>query len=554
MQLDDVQIFIESSLVDLTRVYPTIKGVFTYKKESGKLYFKHESKDKFIFSEAEDYALIKPHFANECEEISLIIKVRCGGELKTYWQGFFKMFDARDDRDKCKIEVKVKPLDAYKCFEQNLETSQNVFTSGEVVTVKAIGGTYETEVCTAINSHAYCDDYYPAYYFPLADCITPSEWCLKENKLTVNGQDIEPDCSSEFDFVLEQETTWHRETVVTDCEAGTPVEPSFGEGWELLEDNCSGDGTATWWRCPTAGGAILGDYTRGRRFKAVVERILANMGCDLTIKSDFFGFNPVGDAPDNVAYEFAQKYCQNITFHQKSDIKQKSVLTPSSSPAWDLTPKDFFDDARKMFNVYPIIVNGVLIWEHYSFFTSVLGLNLTGQKMPKALEYGTAENIKTENYYWPEDTSFEFRAKPIIYDCGEQLKEERCTLLHTDIAHIEDPANADRVGDTGFVLISNGVYEGQLIINNNNDPFKWSNLQENLHKHGRLYKSGKLNDVAQTFLSWQPYIKQDKFKTPLCCTDVFNPSDLITTDLGIASVYEAEENIYTKQLELGLNY
>lgn len=560
MATDRVRVFIQSSLVPLTQVFPTIKGEFEYKRESGKVYYKHEAKDKFKFTTTEDYNLIKPHFDNECEEISIIVEKKCEGEFTVYWEGVFKMFDATDNRDKCFITVKVKPLDAYKCFEEKIDEEQNVFSSGSIVTTKSLAGEIEEKTCFELNNDATCSDYYNALGNPLDDCLTDGveNWCLKENYVELDGISGTYSCSGSTSHVVTQETTWHREILVTDCVGGEPSYPTFtlSDEWELLGDNCSSDGTATWWRCPfTAGGVLLGDYTRGRTFAAFLSRIISNMDCDLVIKSDFFGINPLGDAPANEAYTFASNYCQNITVHQKSDIKLPDVVNGSTSASWVLTPQDFFEDLKKIFNVDYVIEDGVFILEHNSFFTSSLGMDLQDEKMPFTLEYGTAENVKQENFYWPENVSVAFRSKPITYDCGENVKDQRCVLLHTDLSYIQNEGNAENVADEGFVLISNGVVGGEYFIIDGNSPFKWTRLQEKLHQHDRLYRSGSINGVSQTFLSWQPYITQEKFSVYRCCADnSFAPDDLVTTKLGVAAVEQANYNVYTDKLELELKY
>ena len=554
---DKVRIFVESPTLIKTQVYPVIKGEFERKRESGKRYYKHEAKDKFKFSKSEDYALLLPEFANECQEITLTIEKLCGGVYGTYWTGVFKMGSGTThDQDKCFITIKPKTADAYKCFEDGLDTEQNVF-GGSPVSTLSVGGTIETELCTMTNSQASCNDFYQAYFQPLNDCLDePTEWCLQSNVVLLNGDADAHSCDfSTQPHFLVQQTTWHREILETDCIGGQPVPPPFSSGWQLLENNCGATNKSTWWRCPSSTGQILGPYDTGRNFKVFLQNVVDNMDCALTVKSDFFGINAAGDAPDNIAYDFAAANCHNITVHHKSDIKFPGVVGSSTSAAWTLKAKDWFEDLKKIFNVDYIIENGVLILEHVSFFTAGMGIDLSNVKMPKKLEYGGTEDVKYENFHWPESVSSAFRSQPIVYDCGTETKDPRCVLLHADIAYIQDPDNDEKVGDEGFVLISNEVFEGNLIVNSENDPFRWVNLQNHLHKHDRLYKTGKINGVQQEFLSWIPYIKQEKFSHSRCCNDAtFKANELITTPLGIASVETANENIYTDKLELELAY
>jgi hypothetical protein len=552
-----VKIYLESALIDKTEVSPKIKGIFEYTKETGKRFYKHNCKDEFVFSTKADYQLVKQHYATECNEVKIIIEKTCNGDILEYWVGFFKMFESKDNRDLCFIQVKAKPFDVYKCFDAALKTTVNLY-AGTVVTTQSIGGEIEESICTNETYDGDCGDYYAAYYGQLTDCIdSVDNWCKKSNTVLVNGVLDEPECYlNPTGLTLTQTTVWHREVFNTLCVLGEPAEPTFGSGWTLLENNC-GDNYAKWWRCPATSsnsGIVLGAYTRGRMFNDVLERIIENIDCELTIKSEFFGINAIDDAPDNIAYEFATNNCKNITLHQKSDIKLKSVLTPSTAPSWGVNLKEFFDDLEVIFNVKYLIVDGVFILEHDSYFTSVMGLDLTGKTKNKTLTYGSIDNVRNEKFFWPEESSIEFAANEIIYDCGEESKERRCTVLSTDIGFIENPANADRIPNAGFVLICNELNGTDLIIKNSNLPFNWVNLHDALHRHGRLFKSGKLNGFSQTFLSWEPFIKQDKFKFSLCCENEFDPNKFITTDLGVGSVASAEQNIFTGMVDIEMAY
>ena len=561
--MDKVRVYIESDLIPLTEVRPVLSGDFEYKKESGKVYYKHESKDNFKFDDPADWALLQPQIADECGEVSVYVDKFCNGSYIRYWEGFFTIFDSTIHFGRCWLEVKPKPKDEYKCFQEALKEEQNIYSgSGSNITVTAIGGILEEQTCTNFNSGANCGDYFTALNNPDDSCLAnPSEWCLKSNTVTLGGEEPGFDCNdANAPFFLEQTTIWHRETIVTNCVDGSPVPPPYGSGWQLLTDDCGGSGTATWWRCPPGtGGNVVGDYTRGRTLEGVFNRVLNNMDCSLTIKSDFYNINPVGDAPNNAAYAYAAANLHNLTIHQKSDIKRKDATNFSTSEAWNIKTKDFWEDLRKMHNVWYIIVDGVLILEHYSYFTSALGWDLSGEPMTPQIDFSGNENILSEKFYWADESSYAFKnGNTILYDCGEEEKEQRCVLFSTDIEYIENPNNADRVSDEGFVMIANVEVDGNLVILDNNEPMKWANLLPALHQHARLYKSGQINGVQQDFLSWLPYIKQEKFKTDFCCSGSFDPANLITTNLTptlvTATVDTATHNIFTGRMELELNY
>lgn len=537
-----IKVYIESNLIPLTEVTPVIAGDFEYSREKDAIYYKHEAKDVFKF-EKKDWDLLKPQISEECSEVTITVEKLCRGKYKYYWAGVFTIKGSTVNYDKCFIKVSPKALDTYKCLEDGLKEEQNIYSSGSVITVTSIGGTLEVVTCDQFIEQSMWGG------TPYSGCLTnPSNWCMKSD--TVETLD------ADGTTYIDQTTVWHRELITVPCVGGVATAPPFGSGWSLVSDDCSGSNTSTWWRCPpNNNGVVVGDYTRGRTLGGVIDRILTNLNCGLTIKSDFFNLNAVGDAPNNSAYTYATNNLHNLTVHQKSDIKRKNDSNGSTSAAWEIKAGDFFDDLRKIFNVYYEIIDGVLILEHYSYFTTSLGLDLTNASMTKEVNYGGNDNVKTEKRYWAEDiSSYEFKATNLTYDCGEEELEIRCSLFTTDIVYTENEANESKISDEGFMLIANYDFNGNLIIIDNNDPLKWSNLLPSLHTYGRLYKSGKINGLQMDFDSWFPYIKQVPFKIDLCCNEVFEPQNLITTSLGDGAVTNAIHNVYTDKLEIELSY
>jgi len=278
------------------------------------------------------------------------------------------------------------------------------------------------------------------------------------------------------------------------------------------------------------------------------------MDCTLTIKSDFFNINPVGDAPSNKAYTFAQENLHYLSVHQKSDIKRKTASNGSTSASWNIKVKDWFEDLYKLFFVLPTIEGDTLILEHYSFYQASLGLNLVGKNTPNKYNFSGNSNVGTERFFYlDEDSSTLFRSQPIEYDCGTEEKEHRLRLFSTDVLFIENELNSERVTDKGFVLCSNDFYNGGYVLKDSNLPLSWPELNENLHAFGRPYKSGKINGVQQVFESFEPYKKQEVFSTYICSTD-FLPENLIQTEIGQGKVQVATYNIFTGKIELELAY
>ena len=553
--MDKVKTYLTSSAFSRTEVEPVFKGDFEWVKDESFVYYRLDIKDKIKFSRKEDFDLVMLMEDDECGEITIEVEQYCSDGYSEYWRGIFSIFDCTINKTRCWLEVKPTSDDPYRCFDEASKEEVSTFFS-QVVSTSGLYGEIEEVTCISVASNANCNDYQAMLQLPGSACLlNPTQWCLKENIVQLNGNVNPTTPCSGTNNSLRQDSTWYREVLLdVPCIAGSPSTPTFGSGWQLLEDNCSSDGTCSWWRCPDSG-AENREYLTGRKLDVFLSKIMTEMGCGLTVKSDFFNINAQGDAPQNIAYDYAQLYLRNITVHQKSDIKRKNSLSPSSDPAWRFKPTDWFSDLEKIFNVRYAIEGNQFIIEHYSFFTSDLGPDMTDTPMFLQFDYSGNENIKTEKFFWMDElVSFTFRANDIVYSCGKEETEQRCTLVTTDIPFIEDEENDEKVSDEGFVIISNDLVSGDLIIIDSNDPMRWVKLHENLHKHGRLYRSGKINNSQQDFLSWIPYKKQESFKVDHCCGDAFNPNDLIRTKLGDGSVESASHNIFTGRLEIQLIY
>lgn len=551
------KIYIQSNLVPTeTEVTPVFTGKFSYKSENERVYYKYEIKDKLHFNAKADYDLIKLHEANECEEIFIRIEqlVTFPNQYLEIYKGVFTYFQCTPNASSCWIDVKPKTDDIYKCVEDGLKEDVNIFTSGNVTKVYGLLGSLESQTCNVAFATWDENQGTPPPFVgltPLTSCLSdPTAWCVVSDDVEIINEGY-PNGVYTIDY--RQTTVWHREVITTDCVAGVPAPPPSGS-WTLLTDDCGGSNTSTFWRCPLSGSVVVGDYDRGRLFSNVIQTIVTSFGCDLQVKSDFFNINPLGDAPSNIAYDYAVNYLHNMTVHQKSDIKDKNTNTPSTSAAWELKADDFFSDLRRIFNVYWDANDTTLILEHYSFFTSEIGADATNV-VPQVKQYDHTgnNNTKTQKYYWADKfSSYGFRANPITYDCGEEEKEVQCVLISTDLQYIENSNNVERVNDEGFVLVSNFLDGSRLVIDDANDSLKWSNLHQNLHKHGRLFKSGKINNTPQEFLSFIPYRKQVKFSMPFCSSESFDPTKLITTYLGDGRVGSADIDRNKGKVELEL--
>jgi len=75
-----------------------------------------------------------------------------------------------------------------------------------------------------------------------------------------------------------------------------------------------------------------------------------------------------------------------------------------------------------------------------------------------------------------------------------------------------------------------------------NYPMSFQSLLPNYWKHGRCFLNGEINGVETDFISKQ-YLKvgSEIKNVPICC-DIFDPYELVKTDIGNGIIKKATEN------------
>lgn len=310
------------------------------------------------------------------------------------------------------------------------------------------------------------------------------------------------------------------------------------------------------------------NYTRNRLFKDVVGYVLDQLGCEVTdVVSDFFEWNPPGDAPGystgiNYVTGLTNKLA-NMTMAQKSDII--SYLSSNAATKGMITLDKLEKIWAWMFNAYWYIdAFGRFRVEHISFFNRTVAFNTN--VLPHR-PYNTAKNKwtynkskmpKFENFKCSEMMFTDFVGTAIYYDsiCVDQdgasnSQERFLDFLTTDLyALYIDPANANKVG---FVLMCNdkigstysinqevGVISGNTIANGH---LAWANLHTAYHKYNRVLKTGYMNNVLTTFVTVKPTKEQKDVVIQVCCTDTFDPLlQLYKTEIGNGILGDADES------------
>ncbi len=532
--MSEVRVKLSSANITPTVVNAIWDGELTHKIERDRIYHLYELKGDVTLVGA-DYSLVYD-LEDDCEEITMIVEVKCAGVWEERWRGVFTKFDCKFNIFQCTATFQAKPDTTYQCIFDGWDTAENIYNAGDEVIVQEFFGTYESGI-------QCCYECKPPGS-PVEPVCTSTDACEEKTVYTeiLSPPEYPGDCEIGDFFAY---TCFHRI-----LGTGTPtVPPVYGTGWTLLSGS-------TWWRCPDEDDDPLsiGVLRRGRLFNDVMEHLVSQLGCSITLKSHFFNINADHVAPpSNDAYEYAELYYQKLLIFQKSDVK-RPFGDPSFSFIWNMKLKDLLADLQTMFNVFWRLDGTDLILEHISYFEAAAGPDYSTVVMPLELEYDI-NTPKSERFVWSdEDCHAIFKGMTITYNCGNDQVERKVQLFSTDVEFVRTEAYQDRVNDDNWVLVSATFADPIYFINDKNKPLSWTNLHDKLHRHWRPFTSGTLNGSPVTFTSVQPLKKQPEFIVPNCCDSDFDPAEYITTILGEGRVQEAVENLYQDTLTLQLNY
>lgn len=322
-------------------------------------------------------------------------------------------------------------------------------------------------------------------------------------------------------------------------------------------------------------------YSKGTLLSSAIQYLINQMGCGLTIASDFFEWNAVGDATGYVAgtnyITGSQQLLTYLSIHQKADVIDTSNLEVIPS-LWNVTFNDLMERLFIIFEVVWFIdSNGLFRLEHINYFNRTLGLDLTSATYRKYTlgtnKYNYLKNImpKYERYKWSEAQLLDFVGAEISYEgslCvsskkNENIKTYDANDIATDIHYISN--FPDDISKDGFVLMVNAISGGGYVVMMEagllsgitlaNAHLSWANLHYNYHRYNRVLDSGKMNLTTTAFLSTRRTKKQVPVRFPFCCGDTFDPlNNYFTTDIGNGVVEKAKLNVRTNEMEVELTF
>jgi len=361
---------------------------------------------------------------------------------------------------------------------------------------------------------------------PCGDPFTVANYCYYLTERTVDAQQ---------DICI---FYYHRYKMAGSCLGGAPVAPDTFTSWNILTNNCPT--SSEWWACPPSA-RIAYTFQHGLMLKDVVEYLVTQTGCGLSVVSDFFGFSPDSTAPDNSAYTAAQAYCQSLVVFQKSDIKRHDASDLSRAPAWEMKLEDLLADLKAMFNVeWAIMPGNVMRIEHVSYFEAAAGNDYTAARYTREVEQDKNEAPRIIRFFYRDRQCYAyFKAGKVEIYCGVGDQEKQLALFSCDIEFIISDDGLESIGDDGFVLMSTLDGGGGNLYNvNNNRGLSWSELLTNFHTWN-MAGAGEINGVEVTPNSVKKTRKQPPFSVPHCCDATFYPGETQTTALGAGQVISA---------------
>lgn len=565
-------------------VVPLGEGDFTleYERENeDKLSYKKQLSGKIVFTgQAFQRILQMENSVYRCDEQTLTILKVCNNVERIYFVGKISMNEAEFNLDKCQVTLKYSEDKTDKCIDDGKNIKLNLFQLiFNRITVKTASfvGTIQTQNCFDNSNTQQSSDY----------------WCGTGDPYLQNWTLVSYDVHSPDGMHHFVTNTWKREIIEIDC-TDTP-DPE----WILVEDNCSTTGKKKFARQVTLFDCVVanepedpntGSYgysmtckvlgyeggttviDNGLHFTDVMKEILKGACPNLTLKSDFFQINP--DNPSTINYVTGKKSTvNNIVVFQKSDVKRPTATGNASKLEIDL--ETMLEILLKMFNVKWRIEGNVFRLEHVSYYSKVVGFDVTSSTLKKYFvgkriySYESSQIPQKETWKFKEQQGAEWNMEIVYSGCVTNAKKNEVSNLideaMTDITFaLQNPDKDSKfVEDTGFCLVSTKKIGSDYYINSENingssrlnNVFSWVALVRDYHYYERPMKVGKVNGVTTQFITTIPTKKGERFAIPYnFCTYTFNPDDFVKTALGNGIVSSAKHRFKDYFLELELLY
>lgn len=530
--------FFLTSTFGTREVFPDIKAVKeTWQQEKEeRIGYRHQFSGKLVLTGADfDWLLQLENTPLRCDDISLLIRKRCGNVYSDYFTGRVRLNSGDWDLNVCKVAVEIETLDEYTCLDDKGDEEFDAFSLVFArVTALLAPGIVEKTTCTIGT-----------------DCpVTGDGWTWYKRTYTLNES---------------------MEEVGTDHYARYQVSVGVYRAAQLYNYKRVEYSATTGYYGYDIMGDVIDEVDNGMSLSTLLTELVAALCPSLTVVSNFFQINPTTVSTTNYVTGEASKVL-NLVLFQKSDVKRPDAADNASKAP--ITFNKLMQALYTFFQVKYEVTGSTLNIEHVSYGADTLGLDLTADRYAQYMfhkekySYDRSKMPKYERFKTMEARYADFVGSPIVYSgscvvtngTGSEKSYEAGDFT-TDVLHVLDnpSSNSEVVADAGFVLMAldadnrvlseDGILTPVTIINN---TLAFAQLHRDYWRHNRVLNIGTMNEVEQLFISAIPTKKQVRVSIPFCCGDSFNPKHLQTTSLGDGKVDRAEFNLQSEILELDL--
>lgn len=550
-----------------TLVYPVVRGLKRrWEREGDTRSYRIKLATALTFRKA-DYIYFRAIYdTGTCTEVSLLIENYCGGAWVTWFEGIVPIPEGNYNASFCEVKYNILPNDVYECANKSFDKGGNWLEYGDRYELKTYIGTIGTVTCS-VGGAPFPGD--PNLLWFCKGC-----WGTGYT----NSQDPDPALAWRpishtqhyYLSTFDAHTTWARE------EASSVLSPP-GQGWIHM--------IGTTWARPLSVGfpvitqkLIVGypyetsfeaatinsaPISNARLLKDVLEGAVTDSGCAIDqVVSNFFNINPDGSAPTNDVYDFAADNYSDILFFQKSDIVR--AFASNDATRFTITLKEFLNEL-KILNLFWAIVNdaGTIKFriEHYTYFEGAAGQDLTTLEDGKYIV--GLDSFKSdlpipnfESFAYQESYRADFLVKRITYpvDCATVQGDERtASQLCADLDGLLENPDA---GLEGFFLVATikvaTVYYLNTLGGNGNGAFAWKYVIPKLWADGRFHADATANVTGYVVNSVRKSKAQGPITIKFCCSDAFEASEQIGTQLGFGEVTSAEQDTELGTLKIEL--
>lgn len=560
------------------------------REDESRLDYKKEQPSKVVCNgEAYRNLLRLEQSIYRCEFTSITIERNCTGSWVPWFTGRISLNSGSWDLDRCEVSIKLDEVTPDQCFEDNKGEKLNLFDIVPIDdrrTVRLYPDSLEVETVEYYYEVVQGDPcVYSEYWGGVG---LPIGWKVYYNQFT--SIDRGPFMPGGSRYACKIKTRWARYKITI-----PNTEPSPGGDWYLIgtsgSDNIYSKPAATYGckeQREDSGAGIsviekactilraIKTIDNGMLLKDILIGMVSAFCPGVTVVSEFFQINPV--TPTTVNYVTgAESKINNLVVYQKSDVKRPGVSGNATKA--ETTIEELTDALVMIFNARWRIVGNVFSIEHISFFTQNAGLDLTLLKYKKYVtglrrySYESEKIPSREEFKFMEASAGDFAGVPILYTGACVAVESKKNIVTHAVGNVttdvqlclnNPDSDSSVVDDKGLVFVAAQVVGSELHIISEpailspdpqiNNPLSWGILHRDYHRYYRPMESGIMNNVLTDFLSVKPTKKGVPLTVPLCCSDTFNPDDLVTSPLGVGTVEKASFSFKDQMLTLELAY